>query len=72
PHKSLGMKGSVVVGEDYPSVGGGGDGGGGGAGPGDLPESAQTLGVATMFVFVATLGLGYVFVKYGGDYSGVE
>jgi halocyanin-like protein len=69
PHKSLGMKGSVVVGSDYPTTGGGGGGGGGGgAGPGDLPESAQTLGVATTFVLFATLGLGYFFVKYGGDY----
>jgi halocyanin-like protein len=71
PHRSLGMKGSVVVGTDYPTTGGGGDGGGN-AGPGDLPESAQTLGVATMFVFVATLGLAYFFIKYGGDYGEFE
>jgi halocyanin-like protein len=69
PHKSLGMKGSVVVGSDYPTTGGGGDSG---PGPGDLPESAQTLGVASMFVFVATLGLAYFFIKYGGDYGDIE
>jgi halocyanin-like protein len=69
PHRSLGMKASVVVGSDFPTTGGGGGGDGGGAGPGDLPESAQTLGVATMVVFVATLGLAYFFIKYGGDYG---
>ncbi len=68
PHKSLGMKGSVVVGTDFPSVGGG-EGGDGGAGPSDLPGAAKTLSVATMFVLVATLGLAYVFVKYGGNYD---
>jgi hypothetical protein len=63
------MKASVVVGSEFPTTGGGGGGDGGGAGPGDLPESAQTLGVATMVVFVATLGLAYFFIKYGGDYG---
>ncbi len=61
PHKSVGMKASVVVGSDFPTKGGGG----GGAGPSDLPGAAKTLSVATMFVLVATLGLAYVFVKYG-------
>ncbi|PSQ60783.1 MAG: halocyanin domain-containing protein, partial [Halobacteriales archaeon SW_9_67_25] len=65
PHKSVGMKGSVVVGEDFPTKGGGG----GGAGPSDLPGAAKTLSVATMFVLVATLGLAYVFVRYGGNYD---
>ena len=68
PHKGNGMKGSVVVGSDYPTVGGED----GGAGPSDLPEGAQTLGVATMFVFAATLGLAYVFIKYGGNYGDFE
>jgi hypothetical protein len=57
------MKGSVVVGSDYPAVGGGD----GGEGPGDLPDSALTLGVATSFVMAATLGLAYLFTKYGSD-----
>jgi len=61
PHKSVGMKGSVVVGTDFPTKGGGG----GGAGPADLPGAAKTLSVATMFVLVATLGLAYLFVRYG-------
>jgi len=62
PHKSLGMKASVVVGSDFATVGGEESG----AGPSDLPDSAKTLGVATSFVLVATLGLAYVFIKYGG------
>ncbi|MEF8887931.1 MAG: halocyanin domain-containing protein [Haloarculaceae archaeon] len=66
PHRGLGMKGSVVVGTDYPTAGGGG---GGGGEPRDLPDGAKTLGVATGFVMVATLGLAYFFVKYGGDYG---
>ena len=65
PHKSLGMKGVVVVGTDYPSVGG--DGGGGG--PQQIPESAMSLGVASTFVMAVTLGLAYFFIKYGGDYG---
>ncbi|MEF8908404.1 MAG: halocyanin domain-containing protein, partial [Haloarculaceae archaeon] len=64
-----GMKGSVVVGTDYPTAGGGG---GGGGEPRDLPDGAKTLGVATGFVMVATLGLAYFFVKYGGDYGEFE
>jgi halocyanin-like protein len=67
PHEASGMLGSVVVGTDYPSVDTGGD-----AGPSDLPSSAKTLGVATMFVMVATLGLAYFFMKYGGDYGEFE
>jgi hypothetical protein len=62
------MKGSVVVGTDFPTIGGEG----GGAGPSDLPSSAKTLGVATSFVLAATLGLAYVFVKYGGNYEELE
>jgi len=68
PHKSLGMKASVVVGSDFATVGGEE----GGAGPSDLPGSAKTLGVATSFVLVATLGLAYVFIKYGGNYEELE
>ena len=67
PHKGSGMKGVVVVGTDYPTVQTGGD-----VGPGDLPSSAKTLGVATMFVMIATLGLAYFFMKYGGDYGDFE
>jgi len=68
PHKSVGMKGSVVVGEDFPTVGGEE----GGEGPSALPSSAKTLSVATMFVLVATLGLAYLFIKFGGSQGDVE
>ena len=66
PHEGLDMKGSVVVGSDYPTQS---TGGGGGAGPPQVPNSAKTLGVATSVVMVATLGMAYVFLRYGGDYE---
>jgi halocyanin-like protein len=64
PHRPNGMLGVVVVGTDYPTVETGGD-----VGPSDLPGSAKTLGVATAFVTVSTLGMTYIFMKYGGDYG---
>jgi halocyanin-like protein len=67
PHKASGMLGAVVVGTNYPTVETGGN-----AGPSDLPSSAKTLGVATLFVMVATLGLAFFFMKYGGDYGEFE
>jgi len=67
PHKGSGMLGAIVVGSDYPTVETGGD-----VGPSPLPASAKTLGVATAFVAVATLGMTYVFMKYGGDYGEFE
>ena len=68
PHQGQQMKGSVVVGTDYPtqSTGGGGDTS---TGPLGVPGSAKTLGVATSVVMVATLGMAYVFMRYGGDYE---
>jgi len=68
PHQGLNMLGSVVVGTDYPTAGGGG----GSAEPRELPSSAKTLGVATGFVMAATLGLAYFFIRYGGDYGEYE
>jgi len=70
PHEQLGMKGAVVVGSDYPTV----DTGGGGGGPSipEVPDTALTLGVATGFAMAATLGLGYFFIKYGGNYGEFE
>ncbi|WP_247008464.1 halocyanin domain-containing protein [Halorientalis litorea] len=69
PHKGSGMLGSVVVGTDYPTVGGDSGGGGGGGGGPSFPDSALSIGVATSFVMSATLGLAYFFMKYGGDYE---
>jgi halocyanin-like protein len=68
PHESVGMKGAIVVGTDYPTID---TGGGGGGGP-TLPDSAKSLGVAASFVMVATLGLAYFFMKFGGDYEQPE
>jgi len=68
PHESLGMKGSVVVGSDYPTKSTGG-GGSESTGPLGVPGSAKMLGVATSVVMVATLGMAYVFMRYGGDYE---
>ncbi|SFR41001.1 Plastocyanin [Halogeometricum rufum] len=61
PHKSAGMLGAIEVVEsistpapsNVPSV----------------PDSAKTLGIATTFTMVATLGLAFFFLKYGGDYD---
>ncbi len=64
------MKGAIVVGTDYPTKSSGGGGGGSGSsGPPEVPDCAKTLGIATSFVMVATLGLAYFFLKYGGDYE---
>jgi halocyanin-like protein len=68
PHESLGMLGSVVVGTDYATVEQESGGGGGPA----LPGSAKTIGVATALVMSASLGLSYIFMKYGGDYETPE
>ncbi|AUV81135.1 halocyanin [Salinigranum rubrum] len=70
PHEALGMLGAVAVGSDIPTVEVGG--GGGGSSAPQVPESAKTLGVATTFAMVATLGLAFFFMKYGGDYETPE
>jgi len=63
PHESLGMVGTIIVTENppenegYQSI---------------LPESAKTLGVATVGAMSSVLGLTYVFMKYGGDYGELE
>lgn len=59
PHKSSGMLGAVAVGEDVETreLGGGGS---------ILPDSMKLLGVAGTAAMASTLGLGYVFIKYGG------
>ncbi|RXK46214.1 halocyanin domain-containing protein [Halorientalis pallida] len=69
PHQGQGMLGAVVVGTDYPTIEP--ESGGGGGGPA-LPGSAKTIGVATALVMSASLGLSYIFMKYGGDYETPE
>lgn len=68
PHEAQGMKGSIVVGTDYPTKESD-SGGGEESGPLGVPGSAKMLGVATSVVMVATLGMSYVFMRYGGDYE---
>jgi plastocyanin len=60
PHESLGMVGAIEVTENppenegYQSI---------------LPDTAKTLGVATVGAMSSVLGLAYFFMKYGGDYG---
>jgi halocyanin-like protein len=66
PHEGQGMKGGVAVGNDVETTtietGGGG--------PAiTIPDEALALTVATFFAMTTTLGLGYFFMKYGGDYE---
>jgi halocyanin-like protein len=63
PHEAVGMVGTIVVQE-----GGASSGGGESSGPA-VPNSAKTLGIAAMSFMLSTLGLAYVFMKYGGDYD---
>ena len=69
PHTAQDMHGGVAVGEEIETreVIDEGDDGGGGV---ELPESARAVGVALTVAFGSTLGLAYVFMKYGGDYEG--
>jgi halocyanin-like protein len=67
PHQQLGMKGVVVVGALPEAESGGGENGG--SNVPQVPQGAKTLGVATTVAMVTTLGLAYVFMKYGGDYG---
>jgi plastocyanin len=60
PHKSVGMIADIEVTESLPEEGGHAS---------ILPDSAKTLGVATVGAMTSILGLAYVFMKYGGDYS---
>lgn len=61
PHKTAGMGASIEVVESISTPA-----------PSNVPtvpSSAKTLGVATALAMVATLGLGFFFLKYGGDYD---
>lgn len=64
PHKTAGMVADIEVVESIstpqaPSV------------P-QVPESAKALGVASSVAMVATLGLAFFFLKYGGEYEPPE
>jgi len=62
PHESAGMVGTITVG-----AGGGGEGDG--AAAPSIPNSAKTIGVATVSAMASVLLLVYFFLKYGGDYG---
>ena len=66
PHEDQGMKGGVAVGEDVETT----TIETGSEGPSiTIPDEALALTVATLFAMTTTLGLGYFFMKYGGDYE---
>jgi halocyanin-like protein len=69
PHTAQDMHGGVAVGEEIETQEVLDEEEGGGAGV-ELPESARAVGVALTVAFGSTLGLAYVFMKYGGDYEG--
>ncbi|SFR47655.1 plastocyanin/azurin family copper-binding protein [Halogeometricum limi] len=64
PHESAGMLGTIDVVESISTPA-----------PSNVPtvpDSAKTLGIATTFAMVSTLGLAFFFLKYGGDYGEYE
>jgi halocyanin-like protein len=65
PHTSVGMHGGLAVGEDIPTV----DTGGGESSAVFVPDGARALTIATFIAMVSTLGLAFVFMKYGGTIS---
>ncbi len=64
PHQGLGMVGAIEVTPD--AAGGGEEGGGGATGP-SVPDAAKTVGVALFGAMLATLGLAYFLLRYGGS-----
>ena len=62
PHDAVGMHAGIAVGDDVPTV----DVGGGGGGGVFVPQGARALGIATFIAMVSTLGLAFIFMKYGG------
>ena len=69
PHTAVGMHGGIAVGEDVATVE---VGGGGGSNAVFVPDAARALGIATFIAMVSTLGLAFVFMKYGGTITGQE
>jgi plastocyanin len=57
PHRSAGMTGTVTVGAA--------------TGPSQptIPDKAKTLGLAATGALAFVLGIGYFFLRYGGDYG---
>ena len=63
PHDGVGMHAGLAVGDDVDTVS---TDDGGGAGAVFVPQGARALGIATFIAMVSTLGLAFVFMKYGG------
>ena len=57
------MHAGLAVGDDIDTVDAGN---GDGAGAVFVPQGARALGIATFIAMVSTLGLAFVFMKYGG------
>jgi hypothetical protein len=64
PHTAVGMHAGLAVGGDIPTVSTGG--GGGASSAVFVPDGARALTIATFIAMVSTLGLAFVFMKYGG------
>ncbi|EMA61964.1 halocyanin domain-containing protein [Halorubrum lipolyticum] len=62
PHTTTGMHGGLAVGEDIETE----STGGGGSDAVFVPQGARALSVATFVAMASTLGLAFVFMKYGG------
>ncbi|ESS02638.1 MAG: halocyanin domain protein [uncultured archaeon A07HR67] len=69
PHTAVGMHAGLAVGEDVATVevGGGGD-----SDAVFVPQGARALTIATFIAMVSTLGLAFVFMKYGGTVTADE
>ncbi|MFC6754930.1 halocyanin domain-containing protein, partial [Halorubrum tibetense] len=63
PHDGVGMHAGLAVGDDIDTVDVGGDGA---SGVVFVPQGARALGIATFIAMCSTLGLAFVFMKYGG------
>jgi halocyanin-like protein len=69
PHTAVGMHAGLAVGGDIETES---TGGGGGSNAVFVPQGARALGVATFIAMVSTLGLAFVFMKYGGTITKEE
>jgi halocyanin-like protein len=65
PHSQVGMHGGLAIGEDIETEDTGGDDAA--TGVVFVPEAAKALSVATFIAMVATLGIAFFFIRYGGS-----
>ncbi|GAB6879177.1 hypothetical protein JCM17823_14510 [Halorubrum gandharaense] len=68
PHEQVDMFGGIAVGDEVPTVEPGSEA----AGVVFVPQGARALGIATFIAMVSTLGLAFVFMKYGGTITSDE